>query len=295
MLPPNQHRLGIDHPVVSVRNHPQAVEKYKRLGFSPSPISYHPWGSVLTLMMFENNFIEVIGIDDRSKFGTGEVNGFCYGRTLGEFLDRSEGLGLLALHSKDIDADFAAIKATGLPVQQRVEFRRKITTPDGKPDEAVVSLGMVMDTELGDASNFLCQQHRPEFIWRKDWQNHANGAIAVDEVVYVTPELGLLEERWSRLFGTDRTSRKDGHVEADTGCGRVVALTPAQAEDRFAAVGLPISYTDKPHGIALQLRVRDIEHTGKVLAENAVEFGRTSKGIAVSPDSAGNTIIEFVQ
>lgn len=125
MIPPNQHRLGIDHPVVSVRDHPKAVEQYKRLGFAPSPISYHPWGSVLTLMMFENNFIEVIGIDDPSKFGTGEVNGFCYGRTLGEFLERSEGLGLLALHNKDIDADFAAVKATGLPVQQRVEFRRK--------------------------------------------------------------------------------------------------------------------------------------------------------------------------
>ncbi|EKS9795331.1 MULTISPECIES: VOC family protein [Burkholderia] len=295
MIPPNQHRLGIDHPVVSVRDHPKAVEQYKRLGFAPSPISYHPWGSVLTLMMFENNFIEVIGIDDPSKFGTGEVNGFCYGRTLGEFLERSEGLGLLALHSKDIDADFAAVKATGLPVQQRVEFRRKITTPDGKPDEAVVSLGMVMDTELGDASNFLCQQHRPEFIWRKDWQNHPNGAIAVDEVVYITPDLDLLEERWSRLFGADQTSRVDGHVEADTGCGRVVALTPTQAEERFASVGLPTRYTDKPHGIALQLRVRNLGQTEKILAENAVKYGRTSKGIAVTPDSAGNTIIEFVQ
>jgi hypothetical protein len=64
MIPPNQHRLGIDHPVVSVRTPPEAVEKYKRLGFSPSPISYHPWGSVLTVMMFENNFIELIGIDN---------------------------------------------------------------------------------------------------------------------------------------------------------------------------------------------------------------------------------------
>ncbi|KVE25553.1 hypothetical protein WS67_18255 [Burkholderia singularis] len=295
MIPPNQHRLGIDHPVVSVRNHPKAVEQYKRLGFSPSPISYHPWGSVLSLMMFENNFIEVIGIDDPSKFGTGEVDGFCYGRTLGEFLDRSEGLGLLALHSKDIDADFAAVKATGLPVQQRVEFRRQITTPDGKPDEAVVSLGMIMDTELGDVSNFLCQQHRPEFIWRKDWQNHANGAVAVDEVVYVAPDLGLLEERWVKLFGANRVSRVNGGIESDTGCGHVVALTSAQAEARFAAVGLPINYTDRSHGIALQIRVRDIAQTEKVLTKNAVKYGRTSKGIAVTPDSAGNTIIEFVQ
>ena len=84
MIPPNQHRLGIDHPVISVRNHPEAVEKFIRLGFSPSPLSYHPWGSVLTLMMFENNFIELIGIDDASKFGTNAVDGFCYGRKRSE-------------------------------------------------------------------------------------------------------------------------------------------------------------------------------------------------------------------
>jgi hypothetical protein len=294
MIPPNQHRLGIDHPIVSVRNHPEAVQKYVRLGFSPSPLSYHPWGSVLTLMMFENNFIELIGIDDASKFGTNSVDGFCYGRTLGQFLERSEGLGLLALHSKDIEGDFATVKATGLPVQQRVDFRREVIKADGTPDEAVVSLGIVMDTELGDASNVLCQQHRPEFIWRKDWQDHPNGANAVDEVIYVAEELGVLEARWAKLFGAKNTSWIDGHVEADTGCGGVVALTRSQALERFACVGLPVSYTDKPHGFALQVRVRDLAAVERILSENGVTYGQTARGVAVAPEAAGNTIIEFV-
>jgi hypothetical protein len=295
MIPPNQHRLGIDHPIVSVRNHPEAVQKYIKLGFSPSPLSYHPWGSVLTLMMFENNFIELIGIDDASKFGINSVDGFCYGRTLGQFLERSEGLGLLALHSKDIEGDFAAVKATGLPVQQRVDFRRKLVTADGTPDEAVVSLGIVMDTELGDASNVLCQQHRPEFIWRKDWQDHPNGANAVNEVIYFAAELGVLEARWAKLFGAENTSWIDGHVEADTGCGRVVALTRSQALERFACVGLPVSYTDKPHGFALQVRVRGLAAVERILSENGVTHGQTARGVAVAPDAAGNTIIEFVE
>jgi hypothetical protein len=295
MIPPNQHRLGIDHPIVCVRDHPEAVQKYIKLGFSPSPLSYHPWGSVLTLMMFENNFIELIGIDDASKFGTNSVDGFCYGRTLGQFLERSEGLGLLALHSKDIEGDFAAVKATGLPVQQRVDFRRKLVTADGTPDEAVVSLGIVMDTDLGDASNVLCQQHRPEFIWRKDWQDHPNGANAVDEVIYVAEELGVLEARWAKLFGAKNTSWIDGHVEAHTGCGRVVALTRSQALERFACVGLPVSYTDKPHGFALQVRIRDLAAVERILSENGVTYGQTARGVAVAPEAAGNTIIEFVE
>ncbi|MDE1179997.1 VOC family protein [Paraburkholderia sp.] len=297
MIPPNQHRLGIDHPVVSVRNHPAAVAQFVRLGFAPSPISYHPWGSVLTLMMFENNFIELIGVDDPAKFGTGEVEGFCYGRTLGDFLARSEGLGLVALHSKDIEADFAAVKATGLPTQQRVEFRRKLTRADGTPDEAVVSLGMVMDTESGDISNFLCQQHRPEFIWRPDWQHHPNGAVAVDEVIYLAPDpaaLHALDTRWRKLFGDAAVRHFEGRVEADTGCGSMVALTPAQATARFNG-RLPHAYTDKPRGIALRVRVRDLAQTKQVLAQNGVAFDTTPCGIMVSPEDAGNAIIEFAE
>jgi len=153
---------------------------------------------------------------------------------------------------------------------------------------------MVMDTELGDVSNFLCQQHRPEFIWRKDWQNHPNGALAVDEVVYVTDDLNVLETRWRKLFGKLKVHRVDGHVEAETGCGRMVALTQAQAIARFNA-RMPIAYTDKPHGIALQIRVRDIKQTKQVLTRNGVDFDLTAQGIAVSPEDAGNTIIEFAE
>ena len=168
-------------------------------------------------------------------------------------------------------------------------------TADGTPDEAVVSLGIVMDTELGDASNVLCQQHRPEFIWRKDWQDHPNGANAVNEVIYVAEELGLLEARWAKLFGAENTSWIDGHVEAHTGCGRVVALTRSQALERFACVGLPVSYTDKPHGFALQVRIRDLAAVERILSENGVTYGQTARGVAVAPEAAGNTIIEFVE
>lgn len=73
-----QFPQGIDHPLVTVRNHAEALELYRRMGFAPSPVSYHPWGSVTSLMMFPSNFIELIGVDDPSKFGTNSVNGFCF-------------------------------------------------------------------------------------------------------------------------------------------------------------------------------------------------------------------------
>jgi hypothetical protein len=74
-----------------------------------------------------------------------------------------------------------------------------------------------------------------------------------------------------------------------------VALTRSQALERFASVGMPVSYTDKPHGFALQVRVRDLQTTSRILSANGVTHGQTARGVAVAPEAAGNTVIEFVE
>jgi hypothetical protein len=58
---------------------------------------------------------------------------------------------------------------------------------------------------------------------------------------------------------------------------------------------LPVSYTEKPHGFALQIRVRDLRAVEHILSENGVTHGETSRGVAVASEAAGNTIIEFVE
>ena len=288
-----QSRLGIDHPLVTVRNHPQALEKYRRLGFSPSPISYHPWGSVTSLMMFPNNFIELIGIDDPTKFGTNSVNGFCFGRQLGGFLDRGEeGVSLVALHSRDADADYADLERGGLHGQGRIDFRRRMTLPDGRHDEAVVSLGLFIDPDLEDASNFICHQHRPELIWVKSWQNHPNGANGIKAITYVTTP-GHLESRWMAMYG-DAVRRNANVLEVDTGCGILRAVDQATAEQEYKGTGLPSSPTDRPHAVAITLSTRSLSQLTSVLDSNKVPFIGLPGRVLVGPEEAGNVILEFV-
>ena len=33
-------------PLVTVRDHALILDRYRALGFRPSPVSYHPWGTV---------------------------------------------------------------------------------------------------------------------------------------------------------------------------------------------------------------------------------------------------------
>lgn len=294
MAPAAQSPQGIDHPLVTVRNHPQTLALYRKMGFAPSPVSYHPWGTVTTLVMFPSNFIEIIAVDDASKFGTNSVSGFCFGRQLGSFIDRGEeGVSLVALHSKDADADYSRLTDSGLKSQGRIDFRRKMTLPDGSPDEAVVSLGLFIDEGNPDVSNFICHQHRPELIWVPEWQHHPNGADGILAITYLA-EPARLEPRWKALYG-DAVRYNGAVLEADTGCGIMRAMSLDTAHVEFDGVKLPEAASERPHAIALRINTKNLDAARAVIESNQVPHHAGSTRLLIEPKAAGNVILEFIQ
>lgn len=290
---PNQ-TLGIDHPVVTVRDHASVLNQYRAIGFSPSPVSYHPWGTVLSLMMFRDNFIEVISVADASKFGTNSVNGFCYGRNVGAFLDREQGLSLVALHSKDADGDHARLTGRGLKSQGRIDFRRAMTKADGTPDVAVVSLGLFLNEAQRDVSHFICHQHRPELIWVPEWQNHPNGVHAITSVTYVARQPLDLLPRFEALYGKSKIIQRDGTLTVDTGCGAFHILTREAAADNYGNVPLPQRREDSPHGIAIALVSSKFGELESLWKRNGIEYQRSRTGtLLLAPRQCGNVILEF--
>jgi hypothetical protein len=286
--------LGIDHPLVTVRSHAQLLNMYRKMGFILAPSSLHPWGTVTTHVMFPSNFIELIGVDDASKFGTHADNGFCFGRQLSNFLDRGvEGVSLVALHSKDVDGDHSRLARTGLETQGRMDFRRRMTLPDGRHDEAAVSLGLFIDPEQPEISNFICHQHRPELIWVGSWKNHPNGADGVLSITYLA-DPALLETRWKKLYG-DSVTFEGGVLEADTKCGVLRAIDRAKAAQEFPGIDLPNRNQDRPHAIAIRVSSRKINTLHAILLHNDVPHRDLADRILVEPRAAGNVIREFVQ
>lgn len=295
MTPPRNQPLGIDHPVVTVRDHAHVLAQYRAMGFNPSPLSHHPWGTVLALMVLQGNFIELIGVDNPAKFGTDATNGFCYGRNVGQFLSRAEGLGLVALHSQDANGDHAWLVARGLKSQGRIDFRRSVQQADGTPDTAVVSLGLFLNETQRDVSHFICHQHRPDLIWVPEWQAHPNGAHAVTGVTYLARDPQVLRERFTAMYGPVRLSQADGTLLADTGCGVFRVLTPAAAVRAFGAVPLPWWANDEPHGIAITVATSAFDSLEALWTRNGVPFSRSPSGsLLLPPQACGNVILEFV-
>ena len=57
--------LGLEHPLVVSDDLDALAERYRAMGFAPTRKGYHPWGTGTQLVLFPDNFIELMGIDDR--------------------------------------------------------------------------------------------------------------------------------------------------------------------------------------------------------------------------------------
>ncbi|WJV54396.1 VOC family protein [Prodigiosinella aquatilis] len=288
--------LSLDHVLVTVNHYEQALDNYRKMGFSPSPVSYHPWGTVTCFMMFGDNFIELIGVNDASKFGTNAVNGFCFGHQMGAFLDRGEdGVSLIALHSKDACGDYARLVKQHPHQQGLMDFRRKIIMDNGQTDEVVVSIGLLIDPDYPEASAFICQQHRPDLIWVEEWRHHPNGATRIEAVTYMAQdeELAVLESRWRKDYG-DRVTWQADMLIADTHSGLLRAVHPDKAADMYDGIALPQSTNTKPHAIAITIGTRDICALADILEINQLPHCCAPGRILVAPEVTGNIILEFI-
>lgn len=288
--------LGIDHPLVTVRDLDGVRDAYRRLGFKLTPRGYHPWGTANHFALFDESFIELIGVHDSALLGQGGVaDGSVFSGHIGNFLRRREGLSLLALHSDDAQRDHGSVAARGFQSKGLVTFHRAVTLPDGTQDEAVVTLAMMINDEYPNISTFICQQHRPELVWVPAWLDHPNGVVGILGVSYVADEPAALAGYYRALLGHHAVQIRDGSLWAQTPRGYLEIIATARLAARFPQLEVAVpAATDRPCGVAIRLHSPEPQRLRACLRENQVPWIEGGDGVVrVSGAYAGAVILEF--
>jgi len=286
--------LGLEHPLVVSNTLDRLAENYRAMGFAPTRKGYHPWGTATQLVLFPENFIELMGIDDRSLIDEPSPSGFRFGRFIADQLNRRDGIAMLALHSDDAQADVAAVTARGMEIDGLIDFRREVVLPDGATDEAVVTLAMLIDWEQPQLSNFICQQHRPEFVWVPEWMEHPNGAYAIARIVYAAAEPVAVRPRFAGIWGEAALTELENGFSVATPGGELLVLDRPSAEARFAPVQMPFGWRDAPCAVGITVRAADINLVHMCMLRNMVPHVRMDECVRIPPSFAGNVVLDFV-
>ncbi len=282
-------KRGIDHVVLCVRDLEEARRAYGRLGFTTTPPAAHPFGTANRLVQIGDSYLELLAIADPAAIPPPRPGYFSFGAFNRAFLERRQGMSMLALKSDDARADGARFAAAGLHPYEPFEFSRSAPRPDGS--EATVSFTIAFLAEPGtpEAAFFVCQHRSAEALWAPAYQRHANTASAIAEVIMVAEAPMELAEFFGRLLGADAVTGAPEEVSAG---GMVRVLSPAQFAERYPdakAAKTP----SPPYFAGFRVAVADIAAAGAALARRKLRFGVREGVLSVDPRETLGISIEL--
>ncbi|WP_370203681.1 VOC family protein [Salipiger bermudensis] len=288
--------LGIDHPLVCVRDLAEARETYLSLGFLMKPPGMHPWGTSTALVIFRNQLLELVGIGDENLLGSYPAGDFLFGRHVQHWLDEREGVPLSALNSSDAAADEAAVVARGGYCEGTIEFGRDVVRDDGTPDRTATTLKIFTRPDLPRLSMFACQQHRRDLIEFPNWMDHPKGAhgFVSATILAERQEQPAVCDWLATLHGPDAVTETGWGFIVATGKGHWRVLDRDAARAVLGPLPDDLAPDSAPSVISLDVacqaldRVRPFVETGGFAAR---ELGGTL--VLTEPAKLGGILLTF--
>lgn len=277
----------LDHVVVAVRDADVAGATYERLGFQVVPLMRHiELGCCNRVIQLQGSYIELLGDIERSVPVLRE--------RLGPRLACGEGIVLSSLRSPDLQGDRVRLSQAGLEPGEIFNARRKVPLPDGSEIESDSRALYPWHPRRPFATVFYTEHRKREAIWTPAYQSHANSAVGIARLIYVTDDTLADADHVARLPGMVLKRITTESASFVAGPAQLEFLTRPAALQRFAAADVPICDSQPVLGMALEVVVADLERCRRALAGNGVDFERHAARLRVPAALGHGVAIDFV-
>jgi hypothetical protein len=246
-------RLTLDHVGAVVGDLDQAARQWQRLGFTLAPQSrqrgavpgqsgMQSWATANRCAIFERGYLELIGTVDPSAYNPWQ-----------RFVERFEGLHLVALRCVNADQAFGRLHAAAPFLDPPVARERKLTY---RGEERTMRFRNIFsrDAECPEARYIVIEHQTPELLWQPELMQHENGARGLEEAWIVTDDAAVVRraevlDDVVKTIGTRAFAERFGWTPP---APRLAAITVAFA-DLARAIGLL-----EQRGIQISRRCDDI-------------------------------------
>jgi hypothetical protein len=213
--------FALDHLVINTLfDMDRAAALMSQLGFTLTPRGYHSLGSINHLVMFEQDYVELLGLPS----GTDKVRK--------DLLESPRGLNGLVFKISDADATQRALRDSGLSPLEPQSFSRPVVI-DGV-DHVARFRTVRTAPELFEAGRvYYCQHYTPELVWHRPWMSHPNGVRGLRELVVVTANADLDVVSYAKAAQSSPESQGDGWTIVLPGGFRLSLMSPARYRERY--------------------------------------------------------------
>jgi hypothetical protein len=199
--------MFLDHVGHFVPDQEAASRAMARAGFAPTPVSiqYNPDGSPMgtgnITAMLTRGYIEVL-------FKAADTP---LGREFEAALAGNAGVHLANFAVVDAESHHRRLGASGFAMRPLVQFQRPVGTEAG-PGVAAFTVVRLERGAMPEGRIQILTHRTENTVWQKRWLSHPNGALALADVVIVSPDLNEAAERFSRF--TERKARPTKYGQA---------------------------------------------------------------------------------
>jgi len=281
-------KASVDHAVINVLYQMDAaVARFRAFGFTLTERGYHSLGSINHLMMFNSDYLEIVGLSHDTE------------RIRQEVADSPPGLNGLVFGTDDADQLYRQLVTQNVPVDPPLAFSRPVTVK-GVEHRASFRTVRLSPSYARGGRVYFCEHETPELVWQAQWQRHRNGVHGLAAFAIVLQDPAGESVRYARIVGGTPRHLSDEESELDLDAVTIGFLTPARYRERFGDYGCDAGGRDAFMG-ALSLRTSALALVRQCFAEavdvvyGLPEVQRSPARITVAAASAFNTVIEFVE
>ena len=213
--------FALDHVVINTLfDMDRAGGLMAQLGFTLTPRGYHSLGSINHLVMFEHDYLELVGLPSGTDVLRKDV------------LESPRGLNGLVFQASDIDTCQRTLRDSRLAMLEPQSFSRPVTI-DGV--ERLARFRTVRTApELFEAGRvYYCQHFTPELVWHRPWMSHPNGVRGLSELVIATSNLETDVPRYAKAAQVSPEQRDDNWTITLPHGFRLTLISPARYRERY--------------------------------------------------------------
>jgi catechol 2,3-dioxygenase-like lactoylglutathione lyase family enzyme len=278
----------IDHPVIAARDLNAARTSFERLGFVVPPRGSHvEWGTGNLCIMFPDDYVEVRGIIDASRFTM----------HLDDHLDAyGEGLMGVAFGVPDIERSHAELLKNGVAAGRLQKLSRNFEHPEGWTQPSFKLCAPEADDIEGLMHVVVIQHLTPDLLRRPEFLAHANTCIGVNAMSGTIYDKRRVAEKLRRLLGEAAVKEDIDGVRAVLPSGQRLELLMAEAYERKYGTIADSPEPLTPRLGAMTLRVASIDGLCDALGDRGVDFDEYAQGVVrVAAEHACGATLLFTE
>jgi len=279
---------SLDHVGAIVRDLAAGAKRWEKLGFALSPPSRQggrmpgrdeegPWATANACAIFQRGYLELIGIVDAAGFNP-----------WAKFLDRFEGLHLLALRVPDADRAYAEFALRTATLVAPVQRARKLDI-DGVERTMRFRNIFSRDEAYPEGRYIVIEHQTPEYLWQERYQTHPNGALALEAALVCADDLPAQRSRLETVGGVPPVEGADGVLRFWPREGGCIELHRAE--------GFEARYGWRPRALpcfaGVELRFADRAYAARCMEHNGVPVERRGEEWFVAAENANGFILRL--